>query len=145
MSEDNTRKLEEVLGSVGKEIDAEEFADSHESRFKYFYEFFNNYIAENGLSITEIITRSRISKNYVYNITNGNKKNPGRDKVIALSAAAGMSVELVNRALRISGLNALYPKNKRDVFIAECINRDIRDIIDLNLALDKKGESPLDV
>lgn len=145
MSEDSTRKLEEILGSVGKQVNAEEFADKHESRYKFFNEFFNEYIAERGLNITDIINRSRISKNYVYNITNGNKKHPGRDKIIALAVAAEMDIDLLNRALRISGVNALYPKNRRDVFIAECINRGITDVTELNIALHEKGEAPLDV
>lgn len=145
MSEESTRKLEGVLKSVGNGVNADEFAEKNQSEYDFFYEFFNDYIAEHGLNITEIINRSRVSKNYVYNIVNGIKKNPGRDKIIALSIAAAMNVEMTNRALRISGARALYPKNKRDVYIAECINRGKTDIIDVNMVLSEKGEKILDI
>jgi len=145
MSEESTRNLEGTLASVGKSVDSEIFVSEHESKYRFFYEFLNDYIAENGLDITDIITRSRISKNYVYQITNGVKKRPTRDKIIALSIAAGMDVAHVNRSLRIGGCNALYPKNKRDIYIAECINLGKTDITDVNIILDEKGVELLDV
>ena len=145
MTEESTGKLEAILKSVGKGVDAEKFAEEHESQYKSFREFFDAYIAEQGLDITAVISRSRISKNYVYDITNGVTKKPGRDKLIALCVAAGMDVDMVNRGLRIAGYNPLYPKKKRDVFIAECINRGATDITALNIMLNDRGEDPLDV
>lgn len=145
MTEESTGKLEEILKSVGKDVDAEKFAGKHEGKYKSFREFFDAYIAEHGLDSTEVINKSRISKNYVYNITNGVTKKPGRDKLIALCVAAGMDLGMLNRGLRIAGYNPLYPKNKRDVFIAECVNRGVTDITELNIMLDEKGEEPLNV
>ena len=145
MTEESTRKLEGTLSRVGKDVDARSFADEHESKYKFFYEYLRDYIAENKLDATEVVTKSRISKNYVYHIINGVKKNPGRDKVIALCIAAGMDVENVNRALRVGGYNALYPKNKRDVFIAECVNLGKTDITEVNLFLDEKDVALIDI
>ena len=145
MSEESTRNLEGTLASVGKGVDAERFVNEHESKYRFFYEYLRDYIAENGLDATDVITKSRISKNYVYQITNGVKKRPTRDKVIALCVAAGMDVAHVNRALRIGGCNALYPKNKRDIYIAECINLGKTDITEVNIILDAKGVELLDI
>ena len=145
MSEESTRNLEGTLASVGRGVDSEEFVNEHESKYRFFYEYLRDYVVENGLDVTDVITKSRISKNYVYQITNGVKKKPTRDKVIALSIAAGMDVVHVNRALRIGGCNALYPKNKRDIYIAECINLGKTDITDVNIILHTKGVEILDV
>ena len=71
MSEESTRNLEGTLASVGKGVDAERFVNEHESKYRFFYEYLRDYIAENGLDATDVITKSRISKNYVYQIRVG--------------------------------------------------------------------------
>lgn len=50
-----------------------------------FHEYLQNHIAGSGMSVAAVMNNSRINKNYGYNIINGTRRRPGRDKVLALS------------------------------------------------------------
>ena len=137
MKDETTSRLEEIIKNLDSEGQAEEFAAQHAVPSQLFHEYLTLYIAEKQVVVSEMISRSGISKNYVYNIINGVTKSPGRDKIIAICIAAGMNLEELNRGLKISGNNSLYPKNKRDIFIAACVNRGLTDITQINLELEK--------
>ena len=81
----------------------------------------------------------------MYNILNGDKKNPGRDKVIALCIGAEMNYSQTQRGLEIAKAAPLYPKDERDVRIAVAINKGIRSVTEVNLLLDQCGVEPLKV
>ncbi len=68
-------------------------------RHAYFYQYLNQYAGAKNIPIKEIIDSSEINKNYVYNIVNGRRKYPGRDKIIALCIGASMNYEETNRGL----------------------------------------------
>ena len=92
--------------------------------------YFNRYISEHNLVLSDIVKASQISKNYVYHLING-KRNPSKDHVIALCVSAGMSVKETNRALKISNVGILYSKDVRDLAIGLCIN-DKKNVIEIN-------------
>lgn len=145
MKEETTGRLEDVLKNVSSRDEAEKFAESHGRDYGHFFEYLNDYIAETRGVVNDIVRRSGISRNYVYNILNGVTKNPGRDKIIAICIAAGMDLNHLNRGLKISGHNSLYPKNTRDIYIASCVNRGMNDVTKINLELEAQGQSILDV
>ncbi len=95
-----------------------------------FTEYFNRYISEHNLVLSDIVKASQISKNYVYQIING-KRNPSKDHVIALCVSAGMSVEETNRALKISNVGIFYSKDVRDTAIVLCIKEKM-NVIEIN-------------
>ncbi len=64
--------------------------------------------------MSQVVARSKVNRNYVYNITGGVKRNPGRDKIIALCIGACMNYEETNKALEIGGYCRLNPKDERD-------------------------------
>lgn len=147
MDQNNIGDLNILLAEIKKEEDADKFIEhyvKHKS-YNYFYEFLNDYIAENQIDISLVMTYSRINKNYGYNITNGTRKNPGRDKILALCIGAEMSLSNTQRALEIAKVGSIYPKDERDVWIAVAINNKIRDVLKVNILLEEKGLPPLDV
>ena len=143
--EETTSRLEALLKSVSAKEDALGFAEAHSAGTRLFYEYMNAFIASKGLVVNEVISRSGISRNYVYNILNGNTKNPGRDKVMALCIAAGMNIDEVNRGLKIAGHNSLYPKNPRDIQIASLINRGETSVLKINLELHELGLPEIEI
>ena len=145
MKEETTNRLDLLLKNISTREDAIEFAENHSAGMRFFYEYLNDYIALKGLVISQVIMDSGISRNYVYNILNGNKKNPGRDKVIALCIAAGMDLTEVNRGLKIAGHNSLYPKNPRDIQIASLINRGEKSVLKINLELHELGLTEIEI
>ncbi len=146
MNEKTTRSLSKILEQVKDCKEADRFIENYEEReFTYFYEYLNAMIGKNGLTTAEVVSASGISRNYVYNILNGDKKNPGRDKVIALCIGAGMNYSQTQRGLEIAKAAPLYPKDERDVRIAVAINNGIRNVTEVNLLLDQCGVEPLHV
>lgn len=146
MEEKTTRSLSRVLERLSEDRSADRFIEENrEKRFVSFHGYINQMIAERNLSVSEVIRRSGISRNYVYNILNGHKKNPGRDKVIALCVGAGLNYTQTQKGLELTGAAPLYPRNARDVRIAVAINRGIREVSRLNLLLEEYDLEPLDV
>lgn len=88
--------------------------------------------------MAEVVRQSNISRNYVYNILNGNR-NPGRDKIIALCIGAGMNCGQINRALKIAKEGILYAKDERDARIMIAVNNGVKSVTELNLLLEGEG------
>lgn len=134
-----TKRLEDILKNVKTEEAAKEFISNNlkaGSGYRNFAEYFNEYIVYKNLKFSEVMAKSGISRNYFYNILNGDR-NPGRDKIIALCIGAGMNYDETNRALKIAGMGTLYPKNERDARIGIAINNRISSVVELNLILEK--------
>lgn len=146
MEKDTTRTLSKVLEKIRKDEDADRFIEKHgETDFRYFYEYLNWIIGQKELTTAEVIARSGINKNYVYNILNGDKKKPGRDKILALCIGAQMNYSQTQRGLELGNVAPLYPKDIRDVRIAVAINSGVKDVTSINLILDDYGLEPINV
>ena len=139
--------LADELSSLRNEEDGRRFIQENhrDAQFQYFFEFLNHKAEEKGLPLAKIVANSRINRNYVYNITSGIKKMPGRDKIIALCIAAEMSFDELNEALMLEGKQTIYPRDARDVWIVICINRKISDVLRVNLFLEEKNCAPLNI
>lgn len=134
--EATTSRLENILKSVKTDDDIQEYMEKHtKNSFSTFSDYFNSYLIRNKLDYPSVMNKSNISKNYFYNIINGDR-NPGRDKIIALCIGAGMSCHETNRALKIAKEGILYPKDPRDARIMICINNGINTVTELNIILD---------
>lgn len=143
---ETTARLTDALSGIKSEKEVSAFLQRYSNNgYEHFYQFFNDYVSMHELDVATIHKLSRISKDYVYQITNGKRLNPGRDKILALCIASGMTYSETNRALEISGAGILYAKNERDVRIAICINNHIRDVMEVNLYLEEHGVDILSV
>lgn len=146
MDEKTTRSLSRILEEIEDHTAADSFLSEHaKDSGETFQSFLLRQIESRGLDKTEVVKRSGISSNYVYQILSGTRNNPGRDKVIALCIASEMTYRQTQQALEISELAPLYPRDERDVRIAIAINKGIVDAIEVNLVLDKYGLAPLNI
>lgn len=143
--DETTGRLEKALQQTTDQDQAQDFTRSRGQDEDTFYHYLNHMITARQIHIPQLISDSGISKNYVYQILNGRRKNPGRDKILALCVAAGMSFTETNRALKIAGVGILYAKDERDIRIAIAINNGIRNVTRLNLILDQYGLPVLDI
>ena len=89
----------------------------------------------------EIIRKSGLERTYAYQILNGTRL-PGRDKVIALALASGLSLTETQRALEICSLGILYSRNRRDAILIFSVNRGIT-VQETQELLVEFGEKPL--
>lgn len=144
MEQDTTRSLSKKLQNIRDDSEAEQFIKNH-SDVVSIHSFLNGLMADNNITVPELIKRSGISRNYIYNILGGERTNPGRDKIIAICIGLGASFSQINRALELVKHSALYPKDERDARIAIAVNQGIKSVTEVNLMLEKNGLRPLDV
>ena len=131
MNEKTTERLDKILQSTditdfGKYIN-NELSEPLPSLSNYL----NEHIAKRNLLVSEVVKQSGLSRDYAYAILNGNRKNPTKDRIIALCLAIGLNLTETQRALKLCGM-VLYSKNKRDAAIIICINTEVYDINKVN-------------
>lgn len=144
MKEETTERLADILSNMKGIEESNRFAKAHSTKKSDFAGYFNSYMAAKKLILAEVVEKSGINRNYVYQIING-RKRPSRDKIIALCIGAAMNFTETNRCLKKGGFAPLYPKDERDVHIAVCINRRIASVVDLNISLYEANLELLDV
>lgn len=110
-----------------------------------FAQYLQRYMNSNSISVANVMKNSGINRNYGYNIINGARKRPGRDKVIALCMGAGMDIDHIQYSLHIAGFCVLDPRNERDVRVAAATLRGVKNVLRLNIYLEEHEIDPLDV
>lgn len=143
MDESTTTQLENILANISSEKQMEEFMEHPKvtDSFHSFPKYFESLESVQTLGSGELIKRSSLERSYYYQIMKGTR-SPGRDKVLRLCLAAGLTLRETTRALELSGNAPLYPKNRRDIILTVAINQKA-GVIDANLLLSKYGEEPL--
>lgn len=102
-------------------------------------DYFSAYIARTGISPSQMIERSNLSRSYGYSILNGTKTNPSRDSILSLCIGAHMDLDTTQHALRIAKLGELYSKVPRDAAIMIHINQHQWNLIEINTFLDQEN------
>lgn len=145
MDNNALNKYELKMSKLKSKRDVEGFIEEYCETKELFHEYMRRKINEKDLRVADIMKRSGINQNYGYNILSGARKNPGRDKVLAICLGSGMSFDETQEALDSSGCARLYYKNERDVRIAYALNNSIMDVVKVNMELSDKGLDPLAV
>ena len=143
MDESTTRKLSDVLSNIDNTKDMENFMKEPKvtDSFKNFPDYFRSLDSVQKMESSELIRKSGLERSYYYQVMKGTR-SPGRDKVLRLCLAAGLSLRETTRALELSGNAPLYPKNRRDIILTVSVNQSA-SVDDANLLLYKYGEEPL--
>jgi transcriptional regulator with XRE-family HTH domain len=130
MMKKTTEELMEILKQK-KSIHAYFTEEIDELEFASLTEYLELLLNEKGLRKSDVIKRSNMDKNYAYQIFNGNKTHPSRDKMIALAIGMGLNVLETRKLLKIAGACDLYPRNPRDSVIIFGLNNRL-SLIDTN-------------
>lgn len=109
-----------------------------ELEFKTIAEYLDMLLSEKKLQKNEVIARSNLDRNYAYQIFNGRKTNPSRDKMIMLSIGMGLTLEETRKLLKVSSLSDLYIRNPRGSIIMYCLVQK-SDLIETNETLSNYG------
>ena len=143
MDESTTRKLSDVLSNIDNTKDMEKFMKEPKvtDSFKNVPDYFRSLDSVQKMESSELIRKSGLERSYYYQVMKGTR-SPGRDKVLRLCLAAGLSLRETTRALELSGNAPLYPKNRRDIILTVSVNQSA-SVDDANLLLYKYGEEPL--
>ena len=117
-----TEELMEILKQK-KSIHAYFTEEIDELEFASLAEYLELLLNEKGLRKSDVIKHNNMDKNYAYQIFNGNKTHPSRDKMIALAIGMGPNVLETRKLLRIAGACDLYARNPRDSIFIYCLHK----------------------
>lgn len=137
-----TSDIDKILENVSSISQLEDYLGNVEiPEFNSIGDYLEYMLEEKGLEKSQVIKDSDIQRNYGYQIFSG-VKQPGRNKLIALSLAMGLTLEETQRGLSIAKVGTLYSKNKRDSIITYSINKK-QTVFDTNNLLFEMGEELL--
>jgi hypothetical protein len=145
MNEKSTNELDKILSGTKPDEFQQYISSNADSMSGNLSGFLNSYIGIHHLVLHDVIANCSISKDYAYQIFNGKKLNPSRDKVIAICIACSMNISDTNRTLKIAGHSPLYSKVERDAAIIIMINNGVFSIAKVNDYLDAHGLEMLNV
>ena len=135
----------QAMNYLKSEADVERYIDTWCRNTERLHDAINRIMVEKEINLTELMVNSRINRNYGYNIVNGRRENPGRDKVLAICIAAQLSLEEAEELLAIAKVAGLYYRSERDVRIAYALNKKVGDVLEVNIMLSDAGLEPLNV
>ena len=107
-----------------------------------FEEYLQKLLAEKNLERSDVIERSGLNREYAYHILSGKRKNPSRQKILALSIAMGLNLDETQYLLRYARQGILYPRNPWDAVIISAIEQKL-SVTQTNELLHSLGESIL--
>ena len=118
-------------------------ADNKKDFRKYtLAEYLERLLKEKKLSKGEVIAKSRLERMYAYHIFAGRKKNPSREKIIALALAMELTPEEAQYLLYYAGVEPLYVRNPLDSVLWYALEHKM-SVVDTNIMLEKMSELPL--
>ncbi len=144
MDETTTAHLADILNHIGSEQELTQYLDQPKisDGFTSFAGYYQSLPEVKALDSAALITGSGIERSYFYQIMNGRKAHPGRDKILALCLAAHLDQNQTRRALELGGEAPLYARNRRDAIISFAIGQKL-GVQDTNLLLDRFQEVPV--
>ena len=125
-----------------KELDAYLETHTQPDASMGFAGCFQHLLKSHDLKKSDIIRAAQLDRTYGYQILNG-ARQPGRDKILALCVAAGLTLRETQRCLECAGEGILYAKSSRDAVIIYGIEHRM-DVMRINELLSNKGERILE-
>lgn len=114
---------EELLGKILESDSIEDLSVPKAYSGRTLAEYLCELLEIKRKKRVDVIREAGIDATFGYQIFKG-QRNPSRDKVLSLCLALNCTLRETNRALKISGANELYSKNRRDVIIIFAIEHN---------------------
>ena len=99
--------------------------NTEELETKSLYEELERLLEKYKLTKAEVIKTSNLQSSYGYQIFNGTKEKPSRDKLLALCVAMKINFDEVQKVLTLANCGILYPRHIRDSVIINAVNKGI--------------------
>lgn len=106
-----------------------------------FHGYLNKLMADYECHASTLVVGACISKTYVYQFING-ERLPGRDIILRISLAMGLTLDETQRLLTLAGKSILYPRIRRDAGILYCIRKKM-SLDEANSFLEDISEVPM--
>jgi hypothetical protein len=133
--ETTTVRLTKILKS-GKDINA--ILQENTFYAPTLQEHLEKLLSSKGLKRQDVIMRAELDGNYVNQFFNGIKTKPSRDHTLSLAFGFGLNKDETDRLLKVAGVGALYPKNKRDAVLIHSLENE-KSVMEVNEVLISLG------
>ena len=130
-----TEELMNVLVSADSEPELHDYLGGLDPLPADFAAYFTALPKVQARSKNELIRESGLDRTY------GSRK-PSRDKIVALSLAAGLDLTETQRGLELTHEGILYAKNRRDAVLIYAVKNQL-SVMAANELLAQFGEAPL--
>ncbi len=104
-----------------------------------FTDFMRGMIRKKNLEWKNVYNAAGISEKYGQEVISMRKHTTNRDLIIRLCLAAQFDLEDTQHALKLYGMQPLYPRVPRDAVLIVSINRRMYDLADIDELLLKQG------
>ena len=141
MRKNTSELLNEICRSKSMDMWAEEHTDAIIEEMS-LAEYLEGLLETYGVKKNDIIRRSDLDQTYGYQIFQGVKKNPSREKLLRLAIAFPLSVDETKRLLYYGGAETLYPRVPRDAYLMFAIHNHFT-VLETDEYLDAHGEKLL--
>ncbi len=135
---------EELLSDLPRLASSEMDQYIEKKRKKEFRDMLYALIDQRGLEDVEVYKRALLDRRHFSKIRSGNGYRPGKNTVVALCLALHLDLEKTEALLETLGY-ALSESDLGDLIIRFCIEHEMYNIHDVNLALDRYDQKPLAV
>ena len=138
------KSTDELLKLIKQETHLESFLKNNVEEFEHstLGEELERLILLHHTSKSFVIRHSLLDRTYTYQIFDGKKTNPSRNKLLSICLAIGATLEETQRVLRLGHTEQLHPRNIRDSVIIYSINHHT-SVFDTNQILYDMGKEPL--
>lgn len=133
---------EELLDELRSSPSATAYLESHETSTRTLATYLCELLDAHGLKRKDVVREAGIDTTYGYQLFTGTRKNPSRDKTLALAFALGCSLRETDRLLQAAGASRLYVKERRDAIIVFCLDHHT-PLAKVNETLYRMGENTL--
>lgn len=138
------KSTDELLKLIEKEQSLSKYLGENHDEFEQtaLHLELARLLCKSKKSKAEIIRLSNLDKTYVYQIFDGSRPNPSRNKLLALCLAIGVDLHEAQLVLRLGHSEQLHPRNMRDSVIIYAVNHKT-DVLNLNQILYDMGNEIL--
>ena len=143
LMEKSTDNLMNALKRTGPSEVKEYLQENFKEGQPTFTGYIDRLLQKKGLKRQDVLIKADFSQKYGYKLLSGESHTTDRDKIIRICLAMELTLQETQRALKLYGMNELYPKVKRDVLVIVAIGQKMYDIDWVNEMLEKEGEKPL--
>lgn len=151
----NTNNETELLQNILQNTKIEDIDDIFEKNkdlmikpLDDFYNYMKEKMSEKQLKEVDVFGRAEIDYKYGNKILTGQRPIRQRDTILRICLAMQLTLDEIQRAIKLYGLEPLYAKRTRDAIIMVLIQKNAKKIIDIkefNKELTDRGERPLKI
>lgn len=138
------KDTEELNHELAEAEGVEGFLEDNRENFREYTlsEYLSLLMEEKQMTKAEVIIKSQLEQIYAYHIFAGRKKNPARNKILALALALELTPEEAQRLLYYAGCERLYVRSPWDSVILYALGHHM-SVTDTEMLLSELTEKPL--